>query len=347
MDILQNTRNSQDSGMTHKNPNVSDNKHLDSFFKLLTELIKNVKSNVIRDISHSDENRSYDGMEETSASNETSEDESSDALTEESEEPNQIESKDSLLEGIINSWVCLVPLISEDKFDDEFPAYFETFESLVRYHKNQAIKVASCEAIITLNDLNERLPVDKKYDIEIQPLVDKLNSYARGCSNDTSNNNKFQKKQRQIWLNLAKALEADKCVVELPFINLQNKFLINRTKNRSDKRKLYQTRSKKETFWTNWPEAMTIKYIKNHLGAQFNELLQSHEFTSKIFELLEHKDSWHLAQKNSPLSMIYVQIRNQTPPGLTNDVWANKWSNRRNQGQKDSLKTTTRNTLFM
>jgi len=64
--------------------------------------------------------------------------------------------------------------------------------------------------------------------------------------------NKQEKKKRQIWLNLARALEADKCVVELPFLTVQTKSLITPTKNQVDKRKLYQKRGRRETFWTNW-----------------------------------------------------------------------------------------------
>jgi len=301
-----------------------------------------VASTFTRDISQRNENRSFDEMEDNSATDETSEEESNE-YPEDLEEPD-IDPKDSLLEGIINAWVCLVPLIEEAKFDEEFPGYFEVFECLVQHHKNPAIKIASCEAIITLNDLNERLPADKQYDIEIQPLVDKLNSYAQGCLNNRSNkNNPIQKKQRLIWLNLARALEADKCVVELPFISVQSKFIIVPTKiDHMDKRK-HQNRARRETCWTNWPEAMTIKYIKNNLGTQFNELMQGLVFNSKIFQLLDQKASWH---QQNPLSMEIVQFVRHTRSGYAG--WSPKWWKKNGKHtQKDSIKTSTRNNLFM
>jgi len=214
-------------------------------------------------------------------------------------------------------------------------------------HKNPIIKVAACEAIITLNDLNERLPSDKQYDIEIQPLIDRLYGYSKVYVTTK------QKKQRQTWLNLARALEADKCVVELPYLSFQNKSLIKPTKNKVDKRKLYENRGRKETCWTNWSEAMCIKYIKNKLGHQFNALMQNHEdFSTKIFSMLEQKDNWHLSKQSSPLSMAYVQIKTMVPSshslyGWFHNEWSNKWWKKTNHGQKDNIKASIRNGLVM
>jgi len=308
----------------------------------LSELVKNVVSNFNKETSH-DDNKSTDDIEDISESDDHTE-ESSASATEELELSKQTDPKDSLLEGIINAWVCLVPLISEDKFDEEFSGFYENFEKLLKLHKNPIIKVAACEAIITLNDLNERLPSDKQYDIEIQPLVDRLYKYAK--ENVTT---KLQKKQRQTWLNLARALEADKCVVELPYLNLPNKYLIIQTKNKVDKRKLYQNRSKKETFWTNWSEAMCIKYIKNKLGHQFNALMQMDDFSSKIFSMMEQKDNWHLAKQNSPISMAYIQIKTRLSAhglhGWKSNEWSNKWW--KNSNQKENIKSSIRNGILM
>jgi len=93
----------------------------------------------------------------------------------------------------------------------------------------------ACEAIITLSDLNERLPIDKKYDIEIQPLVDRLHKYA----NETTH--RGMDKSRLVWLNLAKALEAEKCVVQLPFIStIQEKVFFSKQEQRCKKTKSKQ-----------------------------------------------------------------------------------------------------------
>jgi len=157
-------------------------------------------------------------------------------------------------------------------------------------------------------------------------------------------------------LNLARALEADKCVVELPFLTVQTKSLITPTKNQVDKRKLYQKRGRRETFWTNWSEAMTVKYIKNILGHQFNGLMQKSEFSTKIFSMIDQKDSWHLTQKNLPLSMVYVQVKRGTHPtnkvfgsknGNIEDQWTYKWWKKTNHGQKENIKSYVRNGLFV
>jgi len=350
MDILRTPKSYQDTDLAPQNRRICNTKYIESFFKILSELVKNMVSNLSKETSH-DNNKNTEDIECTSESDECTSEESSASVTEEMEHPKQIDPKDSLLEGIINAWVCLVPLISEDKFDEEFSGFYENFEKLLQLHKNPTIKVAACEAIITLNDLNERLPSDKQYDIEIQPLVDQLYEYAK--SNVTT---KLQKKQRQTWLNLARALEADKCVVELPYLNIQNKCLIITTKNKGDKRKLYQNRSRQQTFWTNWSEAMCIKYIKNKLGNQFNTLMQRDFLSSKIFSMMEQKDSWHLAKQNSPLSMAYITIKNTGPltalsthgiNGLKNNEWSNRWWKNTNHGQKENIKASVRNGLFM
>jgi len=154
-------------------------------------------------------------------------------------------------------------------------------------------------------------------------------------------------------LNLARALEADKCVVELPFLTFQTN---TPTKNQVDKRKLYQKRGRRETFWTNWSEAMTVKYIKNILGHQFNGLMQKSDFSSKIFSMIDQKDSWHLTQQNLPLSMVYVQVKRGILPAKVSfgskngneDQWTHKWWKKTNHhGQKESIKSFVRNGLFV
>jgi len=352
-----------------RNRVVASSKYLESFFRILSDLVKNVVVNISKEMSREtardiSENQSMDGMEDVgSESDDQTSEESSESLAEDQAELKkdfyervEIDPKDSLLIGIINAWVCIVPLVSEEKFDEEFAGFYEMFEKLIQHHKNPDVKVVACEAMITLNDLNERLPMDKQYDIEIQPLLDRLYGYAKRIVTNKHEKNKQEKNKRQIWLNLARALEADKCVVELPFLTVQTKFLITPTKNQVDKRKLYQKRSRKETFWTNWSEAMTVKYIKNILGHQFNGLMQSAVFSSKIFSMMEQKDSWHLAHQNSPLSMVYVQAKRGVLPakvsfsskkGNLEDQWTYKWWKKSNHGQKESVKSYVKNGLFV
>jgi len=237
-----------------------------------------------------------------------------------------------VLKTVMNAWVCLVSSISENTFDSQFSRYYEIFETLVQYHKNHSIKIAASEAIITLSDLNERLPSDKQYDIEIQPLVDKMFEYAK-----INAKTKQQKHKRQSWLNLAKALEANKCVVELPFISAQTKYMVTLTKNHSDRRKLYQNREK-EVLFSNWSEAMTVKFIKNTLGNEFNSLMESEDFSSKIFHILGKKYNWNIQVYNIPISMFYVQMRrNQKLNGINEYLdpqWTTKWWKSTCRGQK-------------
>jgi len=350
MDILHTPKSfyqDTDIGASPKNRKAK-NKYLESFFKILNELIKNVVSNITREVSHSG-NMNVDGLEEISESYDQTSEESSESETAEIEEI-KIDPKDSYLEEIINAWICLVPLISQDKLDEEFPEFYDLFDKLIQHHKNPAIKVLASEAIISLNDLNERLPIDKQYDIEIQKVVDVLYTCAK-------RNKTATKKQTQIWLNIAKALEADKCVVELPFLYVHDKFLGTFTKNKSEKRKHFN-QNRKETFWTNWSEAMTIKYIKNVLGHQFNGLMAETHFSSKIFSMMAQKDIWHLAQQNVPLSMVYVHVKRKTPSkdsyllnprckGNNDQLWTTKWWKKTNHGQKDNVKSSIRNGKFM
>jgi len=335
MDILSTPKSYQDTDLAPKNRKISNPKFLESFFKILNELIINVVSNINKETSHDDDN-CIDGIEDISQSDHSTIEESSESDMEEVE-PTQHDPKDSLLEGIINAWVCLVPLISEDKFDEEFSGYYENFEKLLRLHKNPIIKVAACEAIITLNDLNERLPSDKQYDIEIQPLVDRLYGYAKG--NVTT---KQQKKQRQTWLDLARALEVDKCVVELPYLSIQTKYFIMPTKNKGDKRKLFQNRSRKETCWTNWSEAMCINYIKNNLGHHFNSLMQFNDFETKIYSMLDQKDNWHLIKQDSPP----ISMANITH-GLFGWKNNNNWKSDIWPSKKDNIKESLSNGSFL
>lgn len=280
----------------------TNNKYLESFFKILTELIKsaslNLNSEVVIEESTEDADENMNEIFDE-------EEESSDSISIDDVLTDEKDPKDTLLECIINSWCSLVSLISEDIFDQEFPECFEIFNRFVKCHKNTEIKIVACEAIITLSDLNERLPLDKQYDIEIQPLVDRLHHYA---SQSTSH------KSRQVWLNLAKALEAEKCVVELPFITVETGSKKTQLNNRR------QSKGKKESVWTNWSEAITIKYIKNTLGQVFNELmLHNLQFCNKIMSLLGNKDRWHLSSQNQPLSMVYVQMTNTSPSSTFND----------------------------
>jgi len=278
---------------------VSTNKYLESFFKILNELIKSASLNIQPDIQIEDSNS--DDMDENISHSD------SDESSEEVSFSEELDPKDSLLECIIHSWCSLISLVSEDTFDNEFPGAYDIFNRLVRYHKNVTIKIVACEAIITLSDLNERLPLEKKYDIEIQPLVDLLHKY----SNKTANTGNH--KCRLIWLNLAKALEAEKCVVQLPFISIdqiQNK-VSSPKNNKLDSRKQNQNKNVRETLWTNWTEAITVKFIKNSLGHLFNQLMSHNpEFGKRVLSLLENRDSWHLSYQNVPLSMVYIQITN-------------------------------------
>jgi len=301
---------------------VSTNKYLESFFKILNELIKSASLNLQPDIQVEDSNSDMDENISHSESEESSEEVSF------SEE---LDSKDSFLDCIIHSWCSLVSLVSEDTFDNELPGAYEIFNGFVRYHKNVTIKIVACEAIITLSDLNERLPLEKKYDIEIQPLVDLLHKYSNKITN-TANH-----KSRLIWLNLAKALEAEKCVVQLPFIymdRIQNKVSSPLSKNKMDTRKQNQNKNKRETLWTNWTEAITVKFIKNSLGHLFNQLMSHNpEFGNRVLSLLENRDSWHLSYQNVPLSMVYIQMtvnnssKISTPKRSKNtDKLSNDWS---------------------
>jgi len=295
-----------DLDIAPNNRMVTSNKYLESFFKILTELIKSASLSLHSDVVIEESNEDTDeNMNEVSE--ESSDSISNDEIFTEEQDP-----KDFLLECIIHSWCSLVSLVSEDMFDQEFPESYEIFNRFVKYHKNITIKIVACEAIITLSDLNERLPLDKQYDIEIQPLVDRLHRYA---------NESTSHKSRLVWLNLAKALEAEKCVVELPFISVQNKVLANLTKNQLDNRRLNENRGKRESVWTNWSEAITVKYIKNSIGHLFNELMaHNSQFSNRILSLLDNKDRWHLSCQNLPLSMVYVQMTNTVPTILKNKI---------------------------
>jgi len=166
--------------------------------------VVNISKEMSREIGR--ENQSMDGMEDVvSESEEQTSEESSESLTEDQAELKkdfyetvEIDPKDSLLIGIINAWVCLVPLVSEEKFDEEFSGYYEMFEKLIRLHKNPDVKIVACEAMIALNDLNERLPMDKQYDIEIQPLLDRLYGYAKQIATNKHEKNKQDKKKTNL-----------------------------------------------------------------------------------------------------------------------------------------------------
>jgi len=316
---------------------ISSNKYLESFFNILTELIKSASLNLQSDVI---EESTIEEMDENT--NEESE-ESLDSKSYDDNSLSDLDPKDSLLECIIQSWCALVCLVSDEIFDREFPEAYEIFNRFVKYHNNEAIKIVACEAIITLSDLNERMPLDKQYEIEIQPLVDRLLKYAN--ESDSSH------KSKVIWSNISKALEAEKCVVELPFISFQHKTLSGMTKYQSDMKRLNQNRAKRETLWTNWSEAITVKYIKNTLGHLFNELMQHNiQFGSKILSLLENKDSWHLSCQNVPFSMVYVRMIN-SPTGVSpkryNDLkseydksyskFSNDWSKKNDKSELNNM----------
>jgi len=295
---------------------VVTNKYLESFFKTLTELIQNASLNLKPNRQIEDSNS--DNEMEVNISDSDSEDSKENIIFTEELDP-----IDSLIECIIHSWCSLVSLVSEDIFDNEFPGAYDTFNLFVKYHKNITIKILACEAIITLSDLNERLPIDKKYDIEIQPLVDRLHKYA----NETTH--RGMHKSRLVWLNLAKALEAEKCVVQLPFISTIQEKVFSPNKNK-ESRKLNLNKGKRES-WTNWSEAIAVKYIKNSLGHLFNQLmLHNPEFSNRVLSLLDSRDSWHLSLQNVPLSMVYVQMTNSkstTPKRIkAGEKISNDWS---------------------
>jgi len=56
------------------------------------------------------------------------------------------------------------------------------------------------------------------------------------------------------------------------------------------------------------------------------------EFGNRVLSLLENRDSWHLSYQNVPLSMVYIQMTNNTSKISTpkrsknTDKITNDWS---------------------
>jgi hypothetical protein len=198
----------------------------------------------------------------------------------------------------LSAWTGLTPFVSQSIIDERLPEFFEAFESLLLHYENRAVVLASCEALVTLVDMNQRLDPDNQYDIETDLIIARLDEFT---SVQFDNDHRLTAENESLWKEFTRALQCDVFIVELEWLKFDTTIF-------KPKYGTPDSHRKKSLVKTGWTESLSLGFVRQSFGDVFNQLLKSlsfgddvtdqPDFQTHVYEIVENCSGWELTEFN-------------------------------------------------